>query len=105
MYKALIPTMMPVVVKTTLLLIAGFAAAGILRNKPASHRAAIWQAALLAAVLLPALNLLLPACGGSQFLRPPIRRFFRSPLWHPPEPGLGPRRPGYWFHSGQSESW
>jgi TonB family protein len=61
MYETLIPTMAPVVLKATLLLIAGFAAAGILRNRPASHRAAVWQAALLAAVLLPALSLFLPA--------------------------------------------
>ncbi|MEP6538722.1 MAG: M56 family metallopeptidase [Bryobacteraceae bacterium] len=47
--------------KVTLLLLAATAAAWLLRKRSASHRAAVWQSALTAAVLLPLLSLLLPS--------------------------------------------
>ena len=47
--------------KVTVLMLSAIAFAWLLRRQPASHRAAGWQAALIAALLLPSLSFLLPS--------------------------------------------
>ena len=61
MNENLLSVVSTVVGKVTVLMLSAISLAWLLRSRPASHRAAAWQAALTAALLLPPLSFLLPS--------------------------------------------
>ena len=61
MNQNLLSLVTAIIAKATALMLSGIAVAWLMRRRPASHRAAAWQAALIASLLLPPLSFLLPS--------------------------------------------
>ena len=55
-----LPLLLDMLVKGSIILLAGFATAGLLRKSSAASRHFVWGAAIAAALLLPLFSLVLP---------------------------------------------